>query len=68
MSTETLADALPKEIERVRDVIKVYRSIPTGTIAAIWMERDLEEANTAITSGDTASMVRMLNKLRGWKL
>ena len=64
--TETLADALPKEMARVRDVLGHYREIgPTGMFGAAMIEQDLRAADRAVMSGDVVAMLRSLKTLQG---
>ena len=44
-SNETLAEALPKEQQRVRDLLPVYDAIPTGIFAATMMRHSLRKQN-----------------------
>lgn len=65
-TTETLADALPKEMARVREVLGHYREIgPAGRIGAAFIEQDLRAADQAVMSGDVVAMLRSLETLRG---
>ena len=65
---ETLADALPKEMARVRDVLGHYREIgPAGAIGSAFIEGDLRAADRAVMSGDVVEMMRALLLLRGIK-
>ena len=66
--TETVADALPKEIARVREVLGHYKELgPAGTIGAILIEGDLMRADRAVIYGDVVGMLRSLATLRGIK-
>lgn len=66
MTTETLADALPKEMARVRTVLGYYKEIGSvGAIAARFIEADLHAADKAVMSGDVVQMLRSLETLRG---
>jgi len=66
--TETLADALPKEMARVREVLGYYKEIgPAGAIGAAFIEGDLQAADRAAMSGDVVEMMRALLLLRGIK-
>ena len=59
MTTETLADALPKEMVRVREVLGHYREIgPAGLFGASFIEADLRAADQAVMSGDIVAMLR----------
>jgi hypothetical protein len=63
---ETLADALPKEMARVREVLSHYREIgPAGMFGATFIEQDLRAADRAVMSGDVIAMIQALEKLRG---
>lgn len=67
---ETLADALPKEMARIRDVVMpAHRGIgPASGFAIAFMKRDLELATKAIAEGDTWGMITALKALREYKL
>lgn len=65
---ETLGDALPKEIERVQEIIKEYESVPGGQFAAAFMKKDIQTAMAAMTEGDVVKMMTIYNELKEWKL
>jgi len=63
----SLAEQLPAEQARVRELVKEYRSIgPAGEPAARMMEQDLARAETAAASGDVIAMLRAYTALQGW--
>lgn len=63
----TLAEALPKEMARVRDeVLPIYDSIPTGKWAASAMRLDLDAAAKAMAEGDTVAMLSVYQSLCGY--
>lgn len=63
---ETLGDALPKEMARVREVLGHYREIgPAGVFGATFIELDLREADRAVMSGDLVAMLIAYKKLQG---
>lgn len=65
---ETLADALPKEMARVREVLGHYREIgAAGMFGAAMIEQDLRAADRAVMSGDVVAMLRSLKTLQGIK-
>lgn len=70
MSTEstTLAEALPREMARVRDeVMPLYLEIgPPGAFALAMMRADLDRAAKAMVSGDTVAMIRVYESLKGY--
>jgi hypothetical protein len=64
---ETLANALPKEQERVRELIPIYESVGVaGAFAVAMMKSSLRAAEIAAASGDVVAMVRALEDLRGY--
>ena len=68
MSAEvtTLADALPAEMARVREVLGHYREIgPAGAFGAAFIEQDLRAADRAVMSGDVVAMLRSMKTLQG---
>jgi hypothetical protein len=64
--TDTLGDALPREMARVRDVVMpAYQSIgPAGGFALAMMRRDLDRAAKALAEQDVIEMIRVLQELR----
>lgn len=63
---ETLGDALPKEMARVREVLGHYREIgPAGMFGAAMIEQDLRAADRAVMSGDVVAMLCSLKTLQG---
>jgi hypothetical protein len=66
---ETLADALPREQERVRELIPIYESLGvSGTFAVAMMKISLREAEKAAARGDVVAMLRALEDLRGYNV
>jgi hypothetical protein len=63
--TQTLADAFPREQERVRELVNVYDEIPTGAFAAAMLRRILEDSETAAMSGDITAVLRSYEELKG---
>lgn len=62
---ETLADALPKELARVRKVLGYYKEIgPAGNFGAAMIEQSLINADKAIISGDLALMIIAYKNLK----
>lgn len=67
-----LAEALPREIERVReDVIPAYESllgIPNVIVAPqiAMMKHGISEAIKACAAGDTVAMLRWHQELKDW--
>ncbi len=64
--SESLAEALPKEMARVREILGHYKELgPAGTLGALFIEQDLREADNAVMSGDVVRMIRSYKKLQG---
>lgn len=71
-TTTTLADALPHEINRVRelqDQMKSLRGMPNVIVEPqiAMMEAELQEAIRACTEGDTVAMVRIYSTLKEYE-
>ncbi len=64
---DTLGDALPREMARVRELLPLYDAIPTGVFAARMMRADLDRAAHALASGDTVEMLQVYESLKGFK-
>ncbi len=69
--SETLADGLPREINRVRgvqDTFKALRGIPNVIVEPqiAMMEADIQAGISASASGDVVGMLRAYNALQGW--
>ena len=67
----TLADALPKEIERVREIIKEYEDPMlkgAGTFAAAMMKGSVSLAEKAIMQGDVVQMLTCYKDLKEFSL
>ncbi len=63
--SESLADALPQEMARVREVLGLYKQIgPAGMFGAAMIEQDLREADQAVMSGDIVRMLRAYEALK----
>lgn len=66
--SESLGEAMPKEMARVRVVLGHYREIgPVGAIGAAFIEQDLREADQAVMSGGLPRMIRAIKTLQGIK-
>lgn len=63
----SLGESLPKEIERVMELIKEYENVRMGYIAASMMRHDIEEAHTAMISGDLVGMIQSHQKLKEYE-
>ncbi len=63
---ETLAEGLPRQQARVREILAMYQSIgPAGAFGAAMIEADLRAADVAAASGDVVAMLRAYKTLEG---
>lgn len=63
----SLAEALPLEIKRVKEIIEMYRDPVlngVGELAAHLMEMDIQKAEEATLNWDTIKMIRAYNALK----
>lgn len=65
--TQTLADAFPREQERVRNLVKVYDQIPAGAFGAAMLRQALSRAEKAAISGDITAILSSYEELKGCK-
>lgn len=63
----SLVEAFPAEQERVRDLLSVYETIPTGGFGAMMIRDALKRAEQAAASGDVVAMLRSYEELKGCK-
>lgn len=65
---QSLGEALPKEMARVRDeVMPAYIAIgPPGIFALTMMRADLDLAAKALAEGDVVAMIRVYESLKGY--
>ena len=68
--SETLGEALPKEMARVRDfILPTYLEIGVaGMIAVNSMRRDLDLAAKAMIEGDVVAMIGAYQALKDYEL
>lgn len=65
---KTLADELPKECARVRELQGLYRSIgPPGMFGVAMMEQSLRAADQAMVTGDVVGMLRAYRDLKEYE-
>jgi hypothetical protein len=61
----SLAQDFPKEQQRVRELLEVYNTIPTGAFGAASLRQALTRAEQAAASGDVIAMLRSYEELKG---
>lgn len=63
---KTLAEALPREQARCRELLQAYKDLgPAGAFGHAMIEAALKRADSAVAAGDVAAMLRSLKELRG---
>lgn len=67
---QTLGEALPLEMARVRDVVMPpYRDIgPSGVPALMMMRHALDQAAQALAEGDVVAMIHWYRELKDFSL
>jgi hypothetical protein len=67
---DTLGDALPREMARVRDeVMPVYLEVGASGLPALTLMRaELDRAAVALAEGDVIGMLRAFAELKEWTL
>jgi hypothetical protein len=67
-NTQTLADLLPKEIQRCQELLTQYASIgPAGQFGAMFIRQGIAAAHKAMIEGDLVGMIQAYEKLKGTK-
>lgn len=65
--TESLAEALPREIARVQELMPAYVEIGSAGIFALTMMRhSIAVAHKAMMEGDVVGMIRAYDDLKGF--
>ncbi|KKL55480.1 hypothetical protein LCGC14_2255020 [marine sediment metagenome] len=59
-----LPEAMAKEIQRNRELLEVYKSIPTGGFGARAIDLDIIEGVNALASGDILRILRAYASLK----
>jgi len=63
--TESLGEAFPKELARVREILALYKEIgPAGMFSAGMIEAELKLADEAVANGDVVAMIRSYKSLQ----
>ena len=59
-----LIDGLNEELERARELLEVYKSIPTGGFGAMVIREKIKHAEMSMQLGDTVGMLRAYGELQ----
>ncbi|WP_312834325.1 hypothetical protein [Comamonas sp.] len=64
---ETLAEVLPREIERVTELIPIFEALPMGSIAVERLRTSINTARNAMGRRDLTAMLKAFADLKGYK-
>lgn len=64
---KSVGEAFPDEQARVRELLALYKTIPTGMFGAAMIEQILRRADEAAISGDIVAIIRSYEELKGCK-
>ena len=64
----TLAEELPRQQARVREMIPIYRECGRHHTFLAGVEESLRKADEAAAAGDVVGMLRAVEDLRGYQL
>lgn len=59
-----LIEGLQYEMNRCRELLKMYESIPQGVFGATVIKQSIKEAEEAINNGDTVQMMACYEQLK----
>lgn len=67
---ENLIEGLQRQMNRVREIINEYESLPggAGLLAAGFMKGSIQRAEKSIATGDTIAMMAAYKDLEGYEL
>ena len=64
----SLAEELPKQQARCRELLSVYKSLGSaGMFGAAFIEQSLKKADQAVMSGDVVAMIQAYEELKEYK-
>lgn len=64
MRTDTLGDALPREIERCQELLAAYDALPQGAWAAANLRQDIRDAHKAMMEHGLPGMIGAYKSLK----
>jgi hypothetical protein len=59
-----IAEALEQEIQRNRELLKLYEEIPTGKFGAMMIDLDIKNAVAALASGDVVKIIEAYEAMK----
>lgn len=62
--TESLAEAYPKELNRVKELLIEYEKIPTGTFGAAMLRILIDKSEKALQEQDTVLMIQCFKEMK----
>jgi uncharacterized membrane protein YgdD (TMEM256/DUF423 family) len=67
--SESVGEAFPKEQQRLRELLAIYRGLEggVGAFGAAGIEQTLQRADQAMASGDVVAIVQAFAEMQGWQ-
>ena len=62
--TQNLIEGLVRELNRCKDVLKIYEEISEGKFGAAMIKQSITTAEKAMVEGDTVAMISSLKDLK----
>ena len=59
-----LLQGLEKELARNREILEMYKEIPTGVFGATMIQMAIDKADKAIADGDVVAMMAAYSELK----
>jgi len=63
-SATSVGADFPHQLDRAREILTHYESIPQGAFGAVFIRADIAEAERAFASGDMVAIIRAYAKLK----
>jgi hypothetical protein len=62
---QNLIEGILEQIDRCREVLTIYESIPVGAFGAAVIKQSIKDAEKAMATGDTVTMIACYKDLKG---
>ena len=59
-----LIEGLQEELDRNKELLKMYEEIPQGAFGAIMIKESIKKAESAMANGDTVEMLKCFKNLQ----
>lgn len=64
---ENLVESILRELNRNRELLEIYKSIPTGAFGALMIQNAITYGEKAMGGGDVIEMLRAFDALKSTK-